>query len=111
MSKNISFSIYSLLGIIEAKHNFLWADGLHRQVLIAVLDAERRGLRLTNQHIVDLNFTSRSSTYRKISDLKETHFLSDIWDDNICYLTLGSAAIGMIAAADNKIKAQIEKSD
>ena len=111
MPKNISFSIYSLLGIIEAKHNFLWADGLHRQVLIAVLDAERTGLRLTNQHIVDLNLTSRSSTYRKISDLKERSFLSDIWDDNICYLTLGSAAINMIAAADNRMKALSEKSD
>jgi hypothetical protein len=111
MSKNISFSIYSLLGIIEAKHNFLWADGLHRQVLIAVLDAERTGLRLTNQHIVDLNLTSRSSTYRKISDLKQSGFLSEIWDDNICYLALGSAAISLFAAADNKLKAQIEKSD
>ena len=111
MNHSLSFKIYSLLNTLEKKHNLLWADGLHRQVLIAVLDAERTGLRLNNQHIVDLNFTSRSSTYRKISDLKETHFLSDIWDDNICYLTLGSAAIGMIAAADNKIKAQIEKSD
>jgi len=104
MSKNISFSIYSLLGIIEAKHNFLWADGLHRQVLIAVLDAERKGLRLTNQHIVDMKLSSRSSTYRKISDLKDKDFISDIWDDDIFYLTLGTAAISMIAAVDNKLK-------
>ena len=111
MNIGIGTKIYLLLSTLEAKHNFLWADSLHRQVLMAVLDAERTGLRLTNQHIVDLNFTSRSSTYRKISDLKETHFLSDIWDDNICYLTLGSAAINMIAAADNKLKAISEKSD
>ena len=109
MPKNISFSIYSLLGIIEAKHNFLWANGLHRQVLMAVLDAERTGLRMTNQHIVDLNLTSRSSTYRKISDLKQSGFLSEIWDDNVCYLALGTATIAMFAAAYNKLKAISEK--
>ena len=109
MPKNISFSIYSLLGIIEAKHNFLWANGLHRQVLMAVLDAERTGLRMTTQHIVDLNLTSRSSTYRKISDLKQSGFLSEIWDDNVCYLALGTATIAMFAAADNKLKAISEK--
>ena len=105
MPKNISFSIYSLLGIIEAKHNFLWANGLHRQVLMAVLDAERTGLRMTNQHIVDLNLTSRSSTYRKISDLKQSGFLSEIWDDTTCYLKLGPAANNMLADADNTLKA------
>lgn len=111
MSKNISFSIYSLLGIIEAKHNFLWADGLHRQVLIAVLDAERTGLRLTNQHIVDLQLSSRSSTYRKISDLKQSGFLSEIWEDTNCYLTLGPAADKMLSDTDNKLKAIRQKAD
>jgi hypothetical protein len=78
---------------------------------MAVLDAQRSGLRLTNQHIVDLNLTSRSSTYRKIADLKQSGFLSDIWDDNVCYLALGSAAIDMFAAADNELKAISEKAD
>jgi len=111
MNIGIGTKIYLLLSTIEAKHNLLWADGLHRQVLMAVLAAEGTGLRLTNQHIVDLNLTSRSSTYRKISDLKQSGFLSEIWDDNVCYLGLGSAAIGMFAAADNKLKAIFEKAD
>ena len=78
---------------------------------MAVLDAERTGLRLTNQHIVDLNLTSRSSTYRKIADLKQLGFLSDIWDDNTCFLTLGPAAIIMLSEADNTMKAISEKTD
>ena len=37
MNHSLSFKIYSLLNTLEKKHNLLWADGLHRQVLIAVL--------------------------------------------------------------------------
>jgi len=111
MNIGIGTKIYLLLSTLEAKHNLLWADGLHRQDLMAVLAAEGTGLRLTNQHIVDLNLSSRSSTYRKISDLKQSGFLSEIWDDNICYLALGTAAISMFAAADNKLKAISEKAD
>ena len=109
MSTQISTKMYLLLSTLEAKHNLLWADGLHRQILMAVLAGERKGLRTTNQHIVGLNLTSRSSTYRKISDLKEWGFLSEIWDDTICYLKLGDAAISMFAAADDKLKAIFEK--
>ena len=111
MKIGIGTKIYLLLSTLEAKHNLLWADGLHRQVLMAVLDAERTGLRLTNQHIVDMKLSSRSSTYRKIADLKQSGFLSDIWDDTICYLTLGPAAISMLVDADNTMKAIIEKTD
>jgi hypothetical protein len=111
MNIGIGTKIYLLLSTLEAKHNLLWADGLHRQVLMAVLDAQRSGLRLTNQHIVDLNLTSRSSTYRKIADLKQLGFLSDIWDDTICYLTLGPAAIILLSDADNTMKAFSEKTD
>ena len=74
MNIGIGTKIYLLLSTLEAKHNLLWADGLHRQVLMAVLAAEGTGLRLTNQHIVDLNLSSRSTTYRKISDLKQSGF-------------------------------------
>ena len=111
MNIGIGKKIYLLLSTLEAKHNLLWADGLHRQVLMAVLDAERTGLRLTNQHIVDLNLTSRSSTYRKIFDLKEWGFLSNIWDDNTCFLTLGPAAYKMLADADKRLKVVCEEAD
>ena len=111
MNIGIGNKIYHLISTLEAKHKLLWADGLHRQILMAVVDAHRTGLRMTNQKIADLGLTSRSSTYRKISDLKQSGFLSDIWDDNVCYLSLGPSAIAMLADADNKLKAMSEKAD
>ena len=109
MKLGIGTKIYYVLSLLEAKHNMLWADGLHRQILMAVLASQRNGLKISNQQIIDLNLTSRSSTYRKISDLKQSGFLSEIWDDNVCYLALGTATIAMFAAADNKLKAISEK--
>ena len=111
MSHTIAMKFYSLLLQLENKHNFDWADGLHRKILKAVMDAHRNNIRLNNNHIVELNLTSRSSTYRKIADLKQFGFLSETWDDMTCYLTLGPAAIEMLADTDNKLKAIDEKPD
>ena len=111
MSHTIATKFYSLLMQIENKHNFDWADGLHRKILKAVMDAHLNNIRLNNNHIVDLNLTSRSSTYRKIADLKQFGFLSETWDNMICYLTLGPAAIEMLADTDKKLKALNEKPD
>ena len=105
MKLGIGTKIYYLLSLLEAKLNMLWADGLHRQILMAVLASQRNGLKIINQQIIDLNLTSRSSTYRKISDLKQSGFLSEIWDDTTCYLKLGPAANNMLADADNTLKA------
>jgi DNA-binding IclR family transcriptional regulator len=109
MKTGLATKIYCLLSLLETKHNLSWADGLHRQILMAVLNAQCNGMRFSNQEIVDLNLTSRSSTYRKISDLKQLGFLSEIWDDTTCYLTLGPAAVGMLAEADNTLKVMSEK--
>ena len=111
MKIGLASKIYCLLSLLETKHNLSWADGLHRQILMAVLNAQCSGMKYSNQEIVDLNLTSRSSTYRKISDLKQLGFLSDIWDDNTCFLTLGPAAIIMLSEADNTMKAISEKTD
>ena len=105
MKLGIATKIYSLLSSLEARHNLSWADGLHRQILTAVIKAHEAGYRISNQQIVELDLTSRSSTYRKISDLKQLGFISENWDDTTCYLTLGPAAIGMLADADNTFKA------
>lgn len=111
MSQSIALKVYSLLSQVEKKHNFNLADGLHRQIFLAVMDGNDKGMRFTNQHIVDLNFTSRSSTYRKIADLKEWGFLSDMWDDTICYLKLGPSANDMLADAEKKLQVISAKTD
>jgi hypothetical protein len=111
MHTSIGIKLYCLISTIEAKHNMLWTDSLHRKILMAVLDAHRNGLRYSTYQIVDLDFTSRSSTYRKISDLKISGFISEIWDNNTCYLTLGPSAIDMIADADNMLRIFSAKTD
>lgn len=111
MNTSMAIKLYCLLSTLEAKHNLLWTDGLHRKILMAVLDAHRNGLRYSTYQIVDLDFTSRSSTYRKISDLKISGFLSEIWDENTCYLTLGPSSIAMIADADIMVKNFSAKTD
>jgi len=111
MKTNIGFKIYSLLGILETKHNLTWADGLHRQVLMAVLDAQIAGNTISNQQIVEKGFTSRSSTYRKIADLREHDFLSDKWDNAICNLELGPAALELIRDADVNLRDLLETTD
>ena len=111
MKTSIGLKIYSLLGMLETKHDLLWADGLHRQVLMAVLDAQIAGNTISNQQIVEKGFTSRSSTYRKIADLREHDFLSDKWDNAICNLELGPAALELIRDADVNLRDLLETTD
>ena len=54
-----------------------------------MIDAQDAGKSIVIQDIVDLGLTSRSSTYRKVSDLKENGFLVDRWERGVCYLDLG----------------------
>jgi len=111
MKTNIGFKIYSLLGMLETKHDLLWADGLHRQVLMAVLDAQIAGNTISNQQIVEKGFTSRSSTYRKIADLRELGFLSEKWNNSTCNLELGPAALELIKDADVNLRDLLETTD
>ena len=83
----------------------------YRSVELHHVQGRHQGMRFTNQHIVDFNFTSRSSTYRKIADLKEWGFLSDMWDDTICYLKLGPSANDMLADAEKKLQVISAKTD
>ena len=100
-----------MLGILETKHNLLWADGLHRQVFMAVLEAQNSGVDISNQQIVEKGFTSRSSTYRKIADLRQLGFLSEKWNNSTCNLELGPAALELIRDADVNLRDLLETTD
>jgi DNA-binding IclR family transcriptional regulator len=111
MKTNIGFKIYSLFGMLETKHNLTWADGLHRQVFMAVLEAQNSGVDISNQQIVEKGFTSRSSTYRKIADLRQLGFLSEKWNNSTCNLELGPAALELIRDADVNLRDLLETTD
>jgi len=97
--------------MLETKHNLLWADGLHRQVFMAVLEAQNSGVDISNQQIVEKGFTSRSSTYRKIADLRQLGFLSEKWNNSTCNLELGPAALELIRDADVNLRDLLETTD
>jgi hypothetical protein len=92
MSKNLSMDIVRLLADFENAHDMGELDSLHWDVLIAVMDAQKTGNSITNQSLVDLKFTSRSSTYRKIADMRKLGILVEKWDKGTCMLELGPKA-------------------
>jgi hypothetical protein len=104
MSQSMGLRLYRLLGVLEKSHGLARFDGLHRQVLNAVIEAQVAGKPISSQDIVDLAFTSRSSTYRKISDLKENGFLVDHWEQGICYVNLGPGCKEHFSKVDDILK-------
>ena len=89
MPKSLALRLYGLLGQLEKHYGLAGFDGLHRQVLTAVINAHVAGTSITNQEVTELGITSRSSTYRKIAELKEAGLLEGTWKENNCYLSLG----------------------
>lgn len=92
MSNNLSMSVVSLLAQSEKRHAMGGLDSLHRDVLIAVMEAQKAGQPITNQDLVDKKFTSRSSTYRKIADMRKLDILTEKWNKGTCVLELGAKA-------------------
>ena len=75
-----------LLGEFETKHQFIVLDGLHRAILFQILDMNFRGQNITINQILEKKISSRSSVYRKISDLKINEFITEEWDGYVCHL-------------------------
>ena len=82
-------NLFTLLGILEKKHNLTTLDGLHRQVLYFVMDCFAKDGAVSTVNVVEQHFTSRSSTYRKISDLREMGFLMEQWREGVCMILPG----------------------
>jgi hypothetical protein len=104
MSKNMSMNVVSLLSTLEKRHDMGELDSLHWDVLIAVMEAQRASKSMTNQNLVDCKFTSRSSTYRKIADMRKLGILAEKWDKGICNLELGPKAHAFFEEAATALK-------
>jgi hypothetical protein len=64
-------------------HNSGWV------VLYFVMDCFARGGSVSTVHVVEQQFTSRSSTYRKLSDLREMGLVMEQWNDGVCMVLPG----------------------
>lgn len=82
-------NLFTLLGILEKKHHLTTLDGLHRQVLYFVMDCFAKDGAVSTVGVVEQHFTSRSSTYRKISDLRQMGFLAEQWREGVCMILPG----------------------
>ena len=104
MIKAIARRVYNLLGILEKTHGFDVFDGLHRQILNVILKAELDEKSISPTDVVELGLTSRSSTYRKINDLKRKGFIALEWKDEYCYLRIGPQCDELFRSVDERIK-------
>ena len=104
MSRNLSMSVVSLLANLEKRHAMGGLDSLHWDVLIAIMEANRVSKSMTNQDLVDCKFTSRSSTYRKIADMRQLGILVEKWDKGTCMLELGPKAEAFFEEAGAALK-------
>ena len=109
MSEHLSMSVVSLLGQSEKRHNMGSLDSLHWDVLIAIMEAQRAGKPITNQDLVDLQFTSRSSTYRKIADMRKLDILTEKWNKGTCALELGPQALAFFDETDKSLRELMKK--
>ena len=89
MMHSIGQNLFTLLGILEKKHQLTKLDGLHRQVLYYVMDCFAKQGAVSTVNLVDQNFTSRSSTYRKINDLRRMEFVVEDWREGVCMILPG----------------------
>lgn len=108
MSHTFSMSVLSLLAQSEKRHAMGGLDSLHRDVLIAVMEAQKAGQTITNQDLVDKKFTSRSSTYRKIADMRKLDILAEKWNKGTCVLELGPIAEAFFEETEKALRELIK---
>ena len=98
-------NLFTLLGILEKKHNLTTLDGLHRQVLYFVMDCFAKDGAVSTVNVVEQHFTSRSSTYRKIAELRALDLVSEEWIDGKCCLSPSHATTNFIEKLEIGFKA------
>lgn len=88
----------TMLNMLERKHGIMQLDSHQRQFLEFIVKKNAAGQIVTPIDLIDLNLTSRSSTYRKVADLRMLNLIKEDWIDGQCQL---SAAAGMTDFAKN----------
>ena len=70
--------LLSMLNMLERKHGIVNLDGHQREFLEIIVRQNAAGQIITPNDLVDLNLTSRSSTYRKLADLRELNLIKEL---------------------------------
>ena len=76
-----------MLNTLEREHGLLNLDGHQRLFLEAIVSRTAAKQHVTPNDLVDMNLTSRSSTYRKLADLRELNLIKEDWVEGQCHLS------------------------
>ena len=79
--------LLNMLNMLERKHGIVNLDGHQREFLEMIVRQNAIGKVVTPNDLVDLNLTSRSSTYRKLADLRELNLIKEDWVEGQCHLS------------------------
>ena len=79
--------LLSMLNTLEREHGLLNLDGHQRLFLEAIVSRTVAKQQVTPNDLVDMNLTSRSSTYRKIAELRSLNLITEEWIGGKCCLT------------------------
>jgi hypothetical protein len=79
--------LLTMLNMLERKHGFMSLDVHQREFLQFIVRQDAHNEIVTPNDLVDLNLTSRSSTYRKLADLRNLNLIKEDWIDGQCRLS------------------------
>ncbi|MFZ4787670.1 MAG: hypothetical protein ACOYLL_06245 [Beijerinckiaceae bacterium] len=93
-----------MLNMLERKHGIVNLDSHQREFLEIIVRQNAAGQIITPNDLVDLNLTSRSSTYRKLADLRELNLIKEDWIDGQCQLSAADGTKEFINSLQNGIQ-------
>lgn len=93
-----------MLNTLEREHGLLNLDGHQRLFLEAIVSRTVAKQQVTPNDLVDMNLTSRSSTYRKLADLRELNLIKEDWIDGQCQLSAADGTKEFINSLQNGIQ-------
>ncbi len=94
----------SLLNMLERKHGFINLDDHQRIFLEEIVRKNAAGAIITPNDLVGLNLTSRSSTYRKLADLRELNLIKEDWIDGQCQLSAAEGTMEFLSSLQHGIQ-------
>ena len=94
-----------MLNTLEREHGLLNLDGHQRLFLEAIVSRSAAKQHVTPNDLVDMNLTSRSSTYRKIAEVRALDLVSEEWIDGKCCLSPSHATTNFIEKLEIGFKA------
>jgi hypothetical protein len=97
--------LLSMLNTLEREHGLLNLDGHQRVFLETIVSRSAAKQHVTPNDLVDMNLTSRSSTYRKIAELRALNLITEQWINGKCCLSPSNSTTDFAEKLETGFKA------